>query len=818
MVEFSDLLYGRIELPDWLGAFLRIPEFVRLRGVRLSNVDSLDFKDFGSVTRWEHGIAVAYLAWRCGEYRRLSVNKRAELTLAALLHDVATPPFAHTAEFVLESFDHELETQRLLSAVASDTSKPDMPVYGSSLPQFQRAIRALAREARIEADSDEIARMVAGDGDLGFLISGTLDLDNADNVTRGCAQMGMEVDRLVPLRVARWLAEQRCEPTNLETQAEPAVQTWLGYRANYYSAFFESSDQELGRQAFLQHLMRRALRSGLPRRSLVWSTDEALLNTISTLQEPKLREGDVALSDLIERYRLMEPTHLIFRVEIEDEDTLRTLRRASAVSWLEESLSSPHLEPFVLVSSRRFAKKGDTYLFLPSVRGALLAFKLGGEIQHRQLPDWLRSRVSEYLTGARLRTAIANALREEMPNWVRARPWLPMTVQRRESVVENLRSAGDWSFRLSRNENLHSYPSTFVHAIPATLINCLGLGGDLILDPFGGTGQTAMEAIKYECQAISSDSNTIASLVARVKLTPLSAQQRNWLRTINSDDLSSTPASDPPEFEARGKWHNPKTLVELCRIWAFAQSVTDEPAKQFLLACFSSIIPASTGRRGKEHGFFADNTPLPAKMEKPPYSNAVELFLARIERNLEIIERFYGFLERSGRNPERELLRARVVQLDACVASPHDYGIEPGSVGGIITSPPYLCMADYSLGLRLSYYWIAPAALKVDFEKEIGARRTRSRPSLAAKNYFSSVEKFAQRAAHLVRSGGFLATVLGSPVAKAFEKVRVLEQIDEIFRAVGFDLLWNQRRRIHWHRNQGYQRLLSERVSVHVRH
>jgi hypothetical protein len=33
---------------------------------------------------------------------------------------------------------------------------------------------------------------------------------------------------------------------------------------------------------------------------------------------------------------------------------------------------------------------------------------------------------------------------------------------------------------------------------------------------------------------------------------------------------------------------------------------------------------------------------------------------------------------------------------------PKDYGVEPHSVVGVITSPPYLCVADYTLGQRLS--------------------------------------------------------------------------------------------------------------------
>lgn len=816
MIQFSDLLYGRIELPRWLGGFIRIPEFVRLRGVRLSNVDSIDFKDFGSANRWEHGIGVAYLAWRCGEHRQLPMKQRVELTLAALLHDVATPPFAHTAEFALDGFSHELETQRVLSAIPTDNSSPDMPVFGSSLPQFHPTVRRLQKEIGIKIDPDEVARMVIGEGELGFLVSGTLDLDNADNVTRGCAQMGMEVDKLLPLKIAKWLAEQVAAPTDLNQQDEPSVHEWLRYRSNYYSCFYNSSDEELGRQAFLQHLMRRAMKAGLPRRSLIWNTDDGLLNTIAAIDEPNSSRRRAPLAELVERYRLIEQTQRIFEVELDSEEDLRLLRTPTAISWLEEKLSTSNLEVFVLLSTRRFARRESEKLFPSTSRGALMAFKLGDDVHYESLPAWLRSRIPEKSNTSRLKRLLAEYVESELTVWTKERPWLSMTRARKENVVENLRSAGDWSFRLSRNENVHAYPSTYVHAIPASLINCLGLRGELILDPFGGTAQTACEAIKYECHAITADSNTIATLIARARLTYLNLAHREWLLELAADELGSTNGSEPPEFELSGKWHHPKTIQELADIKGFINNVPDEPLRQFLLMSFSAIITHTTARRGKQHGWFADNTPLPANLEGPPYINARELFTARVRRNVEILNRSYAFLERTGRNPETELARARVLQLDATNATPQDYGLTPHAVAGIITSPPYLCMADYSLGQRLSYYWIAPEAFKSDFSVEIGARRLRTQPKQAADKYFESIEQFARNAALLLRSGGFLATVFGSPVAKAFKNVNVINRIDESFRAAGFTLLWDRVRPIHWHRNQGYQRVLNERVSVHV--
>lgn len=817
MITFSDLLYGRIELPRWIGPFLRIPEFVRLRNVRLSNVDSIEFKDFGSARRWEHGIAVAYLAWRCGEFRGLKMSQRAELTLAGLLHDIATPPFAHTAEAVLDGYDHEFETQRVLSALPTESSYPDMPVYGSSLPQFRRAVRALAREEGISIDADEVARMVVGDGELGFLISGTIDLDNVDNVTRGCAHMGFKVDPLVPLQIVRWLSEHSGAPTDLEKETNPAVQAWLEYRKRYYTAFFSSSDQEHGRQALLQHLMRRALGAGLPRRALVWSTDEELLNRISQLEEHTTIRERISLPDLVEQYRLIDPTHRIFSVDIDDEDEFRVLRQPSATTWVEEQLSGPNLEVLLLMSARRFGETRSDLLFSRPVLGTLQAFKTGGELQHHHLPVWLKRRVPHHSSGGELRQGLAQAVHDELINWYQSRPWLSFTAKRRESVVDSLQSVGDWSFRLSRNENLHPYPSTFVHAIPASLINALGLRGEMILDTFGGTGQTAGEAIKYDCSAISADSNTIATLIARARLTYLSPTQREVIRNITLDQLCDSRPSEAPEFDRIESWHHPKTLDDLCRIAGFISSVSDAAVRDFLLVSFSAIIPLTTARKGKEHGFFADNTPLPAGLEMPPYADAGTLFLARLEKNLGILERYYGFIERTGRSAEKELVRARVCKLDASKSAAEDYGVPLHSVGGIITSPPYLCMADYTLGQRLSYYWIAPGSFCKDFEAEIAARRHRFSSERALKSYFESLEHFAINATRLLKPGGFLATVLGTPVAQVFKDENILERVDEILAQAGFEPIWAIKRPIHWHRNQGYQRLRHERVAVHVK-
>lgn len=815
-MQFSDILYGSIQLPDWLLPFLKLPEFLRLRGVRLSNVDSFQFKDFNGPTRWDHGLAVASLALRCAERRQLDDRQRVHLVLAALLHDVGTAPFAHTAEYVLENFDHEIESQHVLGGQNDDQFHPDLPVFACQLPRFRSVCESTSSKIHIRIDPDEVSRIIVGEGELGFLIQGTLDLDNADNVTRACLSLGHSVDGRVPLKIADWLAEQSHVP-NLDAVSEPAVQEWLSYKTKLYQTFFESSDEELGRQAFLQHLMRRAVHAGLPRPALIWTTDEGLLTTIEHFDDPTIAKMRPSLSELVLRYRLMEAPAKLAQVEIEDDQSLRALKNPAAAAWLERELSAEGMETMVMVASRRFeAQTLDRQLFPPAL-GMVLYFKLGQGIKRGQIPTNIADLIPPAAHGHKLEKAVALAIRKRTAVWAKEKPWDRLTNIRKNDVLQNLRSVGSWSFRLSRNASLHSYPSTFVYAIPANLIMALGLRGDLVVDPFGGTGQTAVEAIKYGGRAVSADSNRVASLAAAAKLTYLPPRLRDRLRTISPEHCLEADADRAPRFELIDRWFHPRTIHDLCRIRGYIARKRDPRARQFLQSCFSAIITQCTGRHGEQHGYFADNCPLPKGVKAPQYQPAAVFFIDRLRRSLRAIENFYAIIQRDHRDPEVELGRAKVLTLDVTTATVADYDLTPGSVDGIVTSPPYLCMSDYVLGQRLSYEWMFEGALPLDFAQEIGARRLRFQSAVAITQYFDAMGKFAKLAAQMIRPGGFLATVLGAPVAERFKDISVLEKFDRGLSQHGFELLWEKERTINWHRNHGYARLKNERVAVHVR-
>lgn len=816
MIEFADILYGTISIPDWLLPFLKIPEFARLRGVRLSNVDSFQFKDFSGPARWEHGVAVAWLALRCAEKRALPEKERIELALAALLHDVATPPFAHTAEYVLEAFDHEIESQRLLAGDGNG-SLSNSAVFASHLPRFQETCVATARQLGVKIDVDRVAQMIVGDTELGFLIHGSVDLDNADNVTRACRYLGIEVDPRIPLKLADWLAAQSGLVSELGEVPDSAVATWLKYRAELYGRFFQCTDAELSRQAFLQHLMRRGLSAGLSRESLIWNTDERLLFAIEQL--PALNSSAVmpSLAELVQRYRLLEEPEKIAHVELDD-GALATVGLPQSVAWIETKLATPFFQPFVAVIRSRHGRTSAGNGLFPPAPGTLLVFRLGGSPKESHLPAWLRrsdfrSETDRFVA----RAEMSRRLGPHIAKWSEQRPWIQERGRSYLNVASNLSNYGNWGFRLSRNDSLHAYPGTFVHAIPAALITSLGIQGGTVVDPFGGTGQTACEAVRLGCVAVSGDVNQIAYLAARTRLTYLTSRCRKRLRMLGREEIAALDPLPFGEFAHREKWFHPRTLLELGSIKAFIERRRDLSLRQFLTVSLSAAITSCTGRRGKEHGYFADNTPLEKGVSKPPYRDAIGEFLARVSRNLSSLERYYLEIERTGVDPSFALARASVVKVNAGAAAPEDYGLSKGCVDAVVTSPPYLCMADYTLGQRLSYAMLFPGQLDVDVQLELGRRRQRFQGEKALRQYLVGLQQFVSVSSEMLRTGGYLATVLGTPTAARFAGFNATLELDRLSAAAGFQKIWETNRPISWHRNHGYARLKDERISVHIK-
>src|ERR1041385_8887151 len=129
----------------------------------------------------------------------------------------------------------------------------------------------------------------------------------------------------------------------------------------------------------------------------------------------------------------------------------------------------------------------------------------------------------------------------------------------------------DWDFSTSRSQSpfssLHWHPSRYPSQIPAVLIGALSEPGEIVLDPFIGSGTTGVEAQRLDRTCIGIELNPVAALMARAKTLPLDSKQVR--RVVDRVRIlvrqSAKRAAVPPSVQSQ-KWYTPRTLNELRKI------------------------------------------------------------------------------------------------------------------------------------------------------------------------------------------------------------------------------------------------------------
>jgi DNA modification methylase len=310
---------------------------------------------------------------------------------------------------------------------------------------------------------------------------------------------------------------------------------------------------------------------------------------------------------------------------------------------------------------------------------------------------------------------------------------------------------------------IHWYPASFIPQIPAYLIELFSKPGDLVFDPFAGSGATLVEGIRLGRRVLGMDINPVACLISRAKLLLLG---RSWrgdaeefikrleddrLRTDwGSEDLLKSYSTLSSSLALARPWYHSRTFAELMTIHRRIQS-SSEPAATIYRAAFSAILKRASGQ--VEHwGYVADNM-IPAE---PLYRDVFDLFIrslremvhAQVNTQLSTI---------GGLQTELPASRAQVVErdiLDSAVLSEE-------LVDLVVTSPPYAGVTDYTTAQRLSMYWLGYNLQELK-RSEIGARWKRFRREFV-KQYMSDMGTAFSKVAKTVRPGGCVAIVIGAP-------------------------------------------------------
>lgn len=270
-------------VPDWLLPVLLSPEVQRLRGVRLINTTSPSCAALSDVRRFTHSVGVYFLASRLAE--RISGHCPQEqlraFLVASLVHDIGTPPFGHLFEYQL-SLSTGWHHERVVSDVIRGNYRPERRYHQIYYANALRLHHVL-KENRVDAEL--VMAMVRGEGELGRLLTGSIDLDNIDTVFRMASLLGLLPDRKTPLDLADSVAIEPCGIVYSEA-ALPLVDTWRQLRRQVYEVLV-FDNWCLSGQAMLTQCLVAALERKLLGEEHWFLTDEGLLDRLFEHDEIK---------------------------------------------------------------------------------------------------------------------------------------------------------------------------------------------------------------------------------------------------------------------------------------------------------------------------------------------------------------------------------------------------------------------------------------------------------------------------------------------------------------------------------------------------
>ena len=293
-----------------------------------------------------------------------------------------------------------------------------------------------------------------------------------------------------------------------------------------------------------------------------------------------------------------------------------------------------------------------------------------------------------------------------------------------ETVIEKKYVDESWDFEDANTKTLthcfHSYPAMMIPQVAARLIEKYGKNANLLFDPYCGTGTSLVEANLRNINAIGTDLNPLARLIAKAKTTQINIQTldlylkdfNDWLFSLRFGIRKNTSVVIP-KFDNIDYWFTKDVQIKLAILKHYIDHIDNEPVKYFFFVAFSETVRESSLTRNGEFKLYriAEKN---LKSFNPDVYGIIENKLSRNRKGL--IE----FM-----NHKKNYSTSQVYSFNTVFEIPKEI-LPDNSVDIIVTSPPYgdsRTTVAYGQFSRLANQWLGfNEALKLDNELMGGKR------------------------------------------------------------------------------------------------
>jgi DNA modification methylase len=360
-----------------------------------------------------------------------------------------------------------------------------------------------------------------------------------------------------------------------------------------------------------------------------------------------------------------------------------------------------------------------------------------------------------------------------------------------EWCFKNVRSTEQWT------HGYHRYPAKFLPNLVKKIIEDYTQPTDLVADFFAGCGTTLVEAKVHGRASIGVDINPVAELITKAKINPINPKQ---LEKRFKNIISEFDEFEPDDYEQidlherLSYWFFPRHRKKIAFLYDKILALRDETEKEFFLVSLSHILKNCSK-------WLQSSTKPQVDPDKKPRDPFVA-FKAHTKQMIKKNKDFFNQLQK-----DNHLQTACEIRLEDA----RNTSLESGSVGAIITSPPYVTSYEYADIHQLTAYWYEYITDLQGFRKnfigtfyslnqetkvdsKLGQQivdqllKKDKRKAKEVANYFKDMQAVAAEMHRVLRTGGHTCLVIGNTTFLGV-KVKSAEVFAEILKSLGFNLV-----------------------------
>ncbi len=347
-----------------------------------------------------------------------------------------------------------------------------------------------------------------------------------------------------------------------------------------------------------------------------------------------------------------------------------------------------------------------------------------------------------------------------------------------------------WDFQKADTKQythcFHSYPAMMIPQVAGRIIDEFCKSKGLLFDPYCGTGTSLVEANIRGIDAIGTDINPLARLIAKVKTTiiPLKLLD-SYLIDFNDFIFASRFNGIKldfkiPHFENINYWFKKDTQRMLVIIKEYIEKIDDKDIQDFFKIAFSETIRESSLTRNGEFKLYRISEKQIEKFNPDVFS----IMVRKLIRNRNGMAEYISLKNNDA--------KSHIYDFNTVYGIPKNV-LLPESVDIVITSPPYgdsRTTVAYGQFSRLSNQWLGFEEYNEVDKRSMGGVKKgefirfdyvpldKTLQKIAAKDdkrvydvisFYTDYERSIANISRVVKEGGIVAYVVGNRRVKGIE-------------------------------------------------